>query len=146
MHSGHNIETTSIQRQFNAKNDFVSTLCIFVSMSTLNRCCFNVVCQLGRAFRGTLSREMFLSNVFTFRLKTGSSQIKKNLLQNYRRPLFRVVLVCIITKTRLHNFDPLKPHLYTVKLGSTGVYINFYISAQKHKLWVLVRTASARRF
>ena len=25
---------------------------------------------------------------------------------------------------------PLKPHFYTVKLGSTGVYINFLISAQ----------------
>ena len=50
-----------------------------------------------------------------------------------------------ITKTRLYSFDPLKP-FYTVKLGFTGVYINFLISAQKHKLWVLVRTASPRRF
>ena len=33
-----------------------------------------------------------------------------------------------------------------VKLGFTGVYIIFLISAQKHRLWVLVRTASARRF
>ena len=37
-----------------------------------------------------------------------------------------------ITKTRLYSFDPLKPHFYTVKLGFTGVYINFIISAQKH--------------
>ena len=35
-----------------------------------------------------------------------------------------------ITKTRLYNFDPLKPHFYTVKLGFTGVYIIFHISAQ----------------
>ena len=28
----------------------------------------------------------------------------------------------------------------------TGVYIIFLISAQKHRLWVLVRTASSRRF
>ena len=28
-----------------------------------------------------------------------------------------------ITKTRLYNFDPLKPHFYIVKLGFTGVYI-----------------------
>ena len=28
-----------------------------------------------------------------------------------------------ITKTYLYNFDPLKPHFYTVKLGFTGVYI-----------------------
>ena len=49
----------------------------------------------------------------------------------------------LITKTRLYNFDPLKPHFYIVKLGFTGVYIIFLISAQKHRLWVFVRTASA---
>ena len=48
----------------------------------------------------------------------------------------------IITKTYLYNFDSLKPHFYIVKLGFTGVYIIFVISAQKHRLWVLVRTAS----
>ena len=51
-----------------------------------------------------------------------------------------------ITKTRLYNFDPLKPHFCIVKLGFTGVYIILLISAQKHRLWVLVRTASARQF
>ena len=51
-----------------------------------------------------------------------------------------------ITKTCLYNFDPLKPQFYIVKLGFTGVYIIFLISAQKHRLWVFVRTASARRF
>ena len=35
-----------------------------------------------------------------------------------------------ITKTYLYNFDPLKPHFYVVKLGFTGVYIIFLISAQ----------------
>ena len=38
--------------------------------------------------------------------------------------------IFIITKTCLYNFDPLKPHLYIVKLGFTGVYIIFLISAQ----------------
>ena len=51
----------------------------------------------------------------------------------------------LITKTYLHNFDPLKPHFYIVKLGFTGEYIIFLISNQKHGLWVLVRTASPRR-
>ena len=36
-----------------------------------------------------------------------------------------------ITKTCLYNFDPLKPHFYIVKLGLTGVYNIFLISAQK---------------
>ena len=49
----------------------------------------------------------------------------------------------IITNTCLYSFDPLKPHFYIVKLGFTGVYIIFHISAQKHRLWVLVRTASS---
>ena len=35
-----------------------------------------------------------------------------------------------ITKTCLYNFDPLKPHFYTVKLGFTGVYSIFLISIQ----------------
>ena len=47
-----------------------------------------------------------------------------------------------ITKTRLYNFDPLEPHFHIVKLGFTGVYNIFVISAQKHRLRVLVRTAS----
>ena len=36
----------------------------------------------------------------------------------------------LIMKTCLYNFDPLKPHFYIVKLGFTGVYIIFHISAQ----------------
>ena len=49
-------------------------------------------------------------------------------------------------ETCLYNFDPLKPHFYIVKLGFTRVYIIILISAQKHRLWVVVRTALARRF
>ena len=40
------------------------------------------------------------------------------------------IILKIITKTYLYNFDPLKPHFYIVKLGFTGVYIIFLISAQ----------------
>ena len=59
---------------------------------------------------------------------------------------FEVVSEFRVTKTRLYNFDPLKPHFYIVKLGFIEVYIIFLISAQKHRSWVLVRTASSRRF
>ena len=51
-----------------------------------------------------------------------------------------------ITKICLYNFDPLKPQFYIVKLGFTGVCIIFLISTQKHRLWVLVRTAWLRQF
>ena len=56
---------------------------------------------------------------------------------------------CPSRKKCLYKFDPIKPHFYIVKLGFIGVYIFFLISAQKLRLWVLirqVRTASARRF
>ena len=51
-----------------------------------------------------------------------------------------------ITKTYLYNFDPLKLQFYIVKLGFTGVYTIFLNFAQKHRLWVLIRTASLRHF
>ena len=40
------------------------------------------------------------------------------------------LFVTHITKTRLYNFDPRKPLFYIVKLGFTGGYIIFVISAQ----------------
>ena len=46
-----------------------------------------------------------------------------------------VTRMVFITKTSLYNFDPLKPHFYIVKLGFTGVYIIFRISAKKRRLW-----------
>ena len=44
------------------------------------------------------------------------------------------------------NVYPLIPHFYIVKLGNAGVYLYFLFFAPKHRLWVLVRTASPRRF
>ena len=58
----------------------------------------------------------------------------------------RMLTFHYITKTYQNIFDTLKPHFYIVKLGFTWVYIIFLISVQKHRLWVLVRTASARWF
>ena len=51
-----------------------------------------------------------------------------------------------LMKIRLYSFDPFSPDFYTVKLGFTGAYINFLVSAPKHRLWALVRTALPRRF
>ena len=50
-------------------------------------------------------------------------------------------IYCASRKLAFIILTPLTP---TFKLGFTGVYIIFLISAQKHRLWVLVRTASAR--
>ena len=41
--------------------------------------------------------------------------------------IFHNIYINAITKTRLYNFDPLKPHFYIVKLGFTGVYIIFLL-------------------
>ena len=43
------------------------------------------------------------------------------------------------------NVYPLTPHFYIVKVGFTGVYFIFFFCS-KNRLWVLVRTASLRRF
>ena len=45
----------------------------------------------------------------------------------YNRQFFTFPVVVYIIKTCLYNFDPLKPHFYTVKLGFTRVYIIFLI-------------------
>ena len=65
----------------------------------------------------------------------------------------RVMLPCVrhILSWTIHHgnlsmyWTPSPPHFYIVKLGFTGVNF-FLIFALKHKLWVLVRTASMRRF
>ena len=44
------------------------------------------------------------------------------------------------------NVHPLTPHFYIVKMGFTWGIHYFLIFALKHRLWVLVRTASVRRF
>ena len=48
----------------------------------------------------------------------------------YRQNCMKILCLKDITETYLYNFDPLKPHFYIVKLGFTGVYIIFLISAQ----------------
>ena len=53
------------------------------------------------------------------------------------------------SRKHIYNFDPFKPHFYIVKLGfmyKVYRYIIFLISAQEHRLWVLIRTASVRQF
>ena len=52
--------------------------------------------------------------------------ILKRVRISHGKPAIDVKIIKVfITKTRLYNFDPLKPHFYIVKLGFTGVYIIF---------------------
>ena len=73
-----------------------------------------------------------------------------NFIVMVKRILFR----CNIRENQLQEgcilypseFQYLIPHFYIAKLGFAGIYLFFLIFAPKHRLWVLVRTASARRF
>ena len=61
-------------------------------------------------------------------------------------PLFKIASFSLkeysITKTCPCNAYPLEPHFYS-KIGLCRVIPIFLIVAPKHRLWVLVRTASA---
>ena len=52
------------------------------------------------------------------------SRTRKEELEQRNR-LGRSVGKQLIMKTCLYNFDPLKPQIYIVKLGFTGIYIFF---------------------
>ena len=54
--------------------------------------------------------------------------------QGLRYSIYKSFTVSI-TKTYLYNTDPFKPRFYIVKLGLTGVYINFLISAKNIDWW-----------
>ena len=77
-------------------------------------------------------------------------RVKKCCIRNYskctQRRLIRLYECTGSSRKHAYNLDPLKPHVYIVKLGFTGVYISFLISAQKHRLWVLVRTNEYPQF
>ena len=57
-----------------------------------------------------------------------------------------ILSLASIMQTSLCNEYPHTPHFFIVKLGCTRVYNVFLNFALKHRLWVLVRTASLRRF
>ena len=60
----------------------------------------------------------------------------------YTEHIWQIILYTASQKLTYINVHPYKPHFYVVKLGFTGVHIIFLISVRKHRLWVLVRTAS----
>ena len=79
---------------------------------------------------------IFCNLFLDFNVKTGTRYLlrDKRLFEINEVEIMRVDCISEdtqdITTTRLYNFDPLKPHFYIVKLGFTGVYIIFLISAQ----------------
>ena len=89
--------------------------------------------------RADLDLHFLLRQGMTCSAREGLTVASINPLKKTELHLVRAT--ALITKTCLYNADPLKHHFYIVKLGFTGAYIIFLISANKHRLWVLVRTA-----
>ena len=78
--------------------------------------------------------------IYRRKFLTLSNQTSRYIRECIRMVIYsRATLVAVtsITKTRLYNFDPLKPHFYIVKLGFAGVYIIFLISIFWAEIWKL---------
>ena len=88
--------------------------------SIAKKCLCIILHMCKGSFGYLLSTEAFYS-ILSFCLRTSNALIRLWLF-SYAR--------CVITKTCLYNFDPLKPQSYIVKLGFTRVYIIFLIFAQ----------------
>ena len=69
----------------------------------------------------------------------------KDLNLNNDNEMSVCVIFAVIRKTCPCSGYPLKPHFYILTGVCRGIPI-FLIFALKHRLWVLVRTASPRRF
>ena len=86
-----------------------------------------IVCQADNSHE--ISRLVFFEK--KKKKKNNKCRLLQVLLGILRvKPHSSCLLTVSITKTRLYDFDPLKPHFYIVKLGFTGVYISFLIFAQ----------------
>ena len=71
---------------------------------------------------------------------TSKREVRKYKLSDYKQSLRigKIIFPC--------NIYPFTPHFHIAKQGFTGyTYFFFLICASKHTLWVLVRTAFARR-
>ena len=93
--------------------------------------------QKNRCVKQLLYKRNFLCRIDVSGLKFGYTYLKssKSKLSYSDEIPFNLryqELWSHITKTRLYNIDPLKPHFYTVKLGFIGVCIIFsYFCSKK---------------
>ena len=98
--------------------------------SKLYKVCFrddDVLCQCHRIIMCyyICTKKIKFKSKGDWKGSKNCKKIKQSINEN-----FTEMLHFLITKTYLYNFDPLKPHFYIEKLGFTGVYIIFLISAQ----------------
>ena len=93
----------------------------------LENCGKNVVANAGCARMQLLSVEATFANMMITTATFCGDKCKS---------------ISVIRKTCPCNKYPFKPQIYSVKMGFAGVYLFFLIFDPKHRLWVLVRTAS----
>ena len=88
----------------------------------------DVSCPLKRLANFKLNWSQRTAKHPTRSVLPAKTQISLNIHQVCH--VFALLPLCI-TKTRLYNFDPLKPNFYTVKLGFTG-YALFFLFLLKN--------------
>ena len=82
----------------------------------------NVICLQSSVIHYWYPQRNILNSNWVSEVKSFAHLYLRNILPGRQRDF--------ITKTCLYNFDPLELPFYIVKLGFTGVYIIFLISAQ----------------
>ena len=132
-HSIYNVYENRIRMQFinNANNYFENIFdCVKIFCNKIRPFC--ILSQ----FCMPISRIVFPTRILPL---SRVRSVWQDFHQDYGTVLIIIMLTCPC------NVDPLTPHFYIVKLGFTGGIHYFLIFVLKHRLWVLVRTASLRR-
>ena len=140
-------EIISWNRRFLFTDDLAYTICIKSPIYSLFWTALPFQVIVGnlrlKAVEPEMVSDAFVPNLIVFIEYTSNERVVLCMqFQTYDHislKIFHIMQTCPC------NEDPLTPHVYIVKLECTGVYI-FLIFALKYRLWVLVRTASLRRF
>ena len=121
----------------------------FMALLTM-ACCISLhesdARETGRWFAGSYRcRFLKITDRFACRKPSGTAP-DSNLLLKMMISIGAIYKISIrfITKTCLYNLEPLKPYFYIVKLYRGIHYVSYFCF--KHRVWVLVRTASPRWF
>ena len=124
---------------FSAKNIIILYI---ESAKTVNEMTFNELTKLTTLWTTGPRQFVFSwSKFFPFRFLKGFSNTMEETSYLWNsEPLVKRrqnLSGHLASSSRKHTYIilTLKPHFYIVKLGFTGVYIIFLISAQKHRLW-----------
>ena len=109
--------------------------CIVIDTSWTTSVHSFYICQTGYSQIHGTNNTMVMRSYPSSAGRIISNIVQGGRMQLKMRPTPSGFCQRVITKTCLYNIDTLKPHFYIVKLGFTGVYIIFLISAQNIDCW-----------